>query len=50
MINYQIRNRVFRHLENGGVDQRICKEVIPAPPEHLLDGSGEIRVGYIEEG
>ena len=49
MIDEDVRDGVLRQLEDGGIDEGVGQEVVPAPPKHLLDGDRQVGVSDIEE-
>jgi hypothetical protein len=49
MINDDVGDGVLTEFEDGGIDERVGEEVVPAPSEHLLDGDRKVGVGDIEE-
>jgi hypothetical protein len=49
VIDDDIRDRVLTQLEDRRVDERVRQEVVPTPPEHLLDRDGQIGVSDVEE-
>ena len=49
MVNDDVRDRILAQLEDRGVDDRIGEEVVPTPPEHLLDRDRQVGVRDVEE-
>jgi len=48
-VEQDVRDWVLGHLEDDSVDQRVNQKVVPAPPEHLLDGGWQVGLCDVEE-